>query len=184
MKLAPLIVAIILTTVVTLGCTDQPNGGNGGGDGNGTTYASFTNGEFYVEYPSDWSVFTENQDLAGITTENFLVAEKTGGAGVIVRGHKESQGSALMGFDEWYDSSLEDYQNSEDSTVIDYEKSVNEAFIEYTFLSGGAVTVYSKNKFIACADNAFLCISSVENILRSDYQDQIDHIISSFTCVT
>jgi len=146
MKAIPIIFAIILATVLTIGCTEQPKTGNGNGGGTTTTYTSFTNGEFYVEYPSDWDVFIEDTSVAGITTEAFLGAENDEGAGLYIRGHK-TPSATLLDFDGWYESALEDLQNSEDANVLDYELSLNEAFIEFTDLKGGAVTVYSKYKF-------------------------------------
>ncbi len=146
MKLIPIIFAIILATVLTLGCIEPPDEGNGDGAGNETTYASFTNSEFYVEYPSDWNVFIEDTSIAGIATEAFLGAEDEKGAGLYIRGHK-TPSTTLSDFDEWYDSALENLQNSEDATVLDNDMSVNEAFIEFTSIKSGDVTVYSKYKF-------------------------------------
>jgi len=180
MKPIPIICVIILATVLTLGCVEPPDEGNGDGAGNGTTYTSFTNSEFYVEYPSDWNVFIEDTSIAGITTEAFLGAEDEKGTGLYILGHKTP--STLHDFDESYESLLENLQNSEDATVLDYEMSVNEAFIEYTSIKGGAVNVYSKTKFLGCIESFYSCTSSVENIYRSEYQDEINHIISSFTC--
>ena len=175
MKPIPIICVIILATVLTLGCVEPPD------EGNGTTYTSFTNSEFYVEYPSDWSVFIEDTSIAGITTEAFLGAEDEKGSGFYIRGHK-TPSTTLHDFDEWYDSTLEDLQNSEDATVLDYEMSVNEAFIEFTSIKSGDVLVYSKYKFIACIESVYQCTASVENIYRSEYQDEINHIISTFRC--
>ena len=181
MKLIPIIFAIILATVLTLGCIEPPDEGNGNGSGNGTTYTSFTNSEFYVEYPSDWNVFIEDTSIAGIATGAFLGAEDEKGAGLYIRGHK-TPSTTLLDFDEWYDSTLEDLQNSEDATVLDNDMSINEAFIESTSIKGGDVTVYSKYKFISCIESTYQCTASVENIFRSEYQDEINHIISSFEC--
>lgn len=177
MKLVPIIFALILGVVLTLGCVDQQTPGRG----NGVTYISFTNGEFYVEYPSDWDVFVEDQSVAGIATKAFIGAEDEKGAGLYIRGHN-TQDSSLYDFDEWFDTALEELQSSEESTILDYEKSINEAFIEFTSVKSGDVTVYTKYKFIACIDTVFQCTASVENILRGDYQEIINHIISSFKC--
>ena len=181
------IIMLVLLVVNLCGCNDNnadTNDDLGDDDGGGTktTYTSFTNGEFYVEYPSDWDVFTEDTSGAGITTEAYFGAENTEGSGLYIRGHK-TPSSTLLDFDGWYESALEDLQNSEDATVLDNELSINEAFIEFTDLKGGAVLVYSKYKFLGCLETAYQCTSSVENILRNKYQDEIDHIISSFSCV-
>jgi len=163
------------------GCTDQKNNDNEDGTTDTTTYTSFTNGEFYVEYPSDWNVFIEDTSPAGITAEAFLGAENLEGASLYIRGHK-TPSDTLLDWDEWYESALDTFQNSEDATVIDNGMSINEAFIESTEIKGGAVLVYSKYKFLGCIESAYSCTSSVENILRNKYQAQIDHIISSFIC--
>jgi len=183
-----ILITLVLLTVSLSGCnedkTTTDNGEDDGTDDGGdtTTYTSFTNSEFYVEYPSDWPIFVEDTSQAGITTEAFFGAENQQGAGLYIRGHK-TPSATLLDYDGWYESALEELQNSEDATVLDNELSFNEAFIEFIDLKGGSVLVYSKYKFLGCLETVYQCTSSVENALRSEYQDEIDHVISSFTCV-
>ena len=181
MKPIPIICVIILATVLTLGCVEPPDERNGDENGDEITYTSFTNNEFVVEYPSDWSVFIEDTSLAGISTDAFLGAEDEKGTGLYIRGHK-TPSDPLLDYDGWYESSLADLQNSEDATVLDYGLSVNEAFIEFTSIKSGDVPVYSKYKFLGCIESTYQCTASVENIYRSEYQEVINHIISTFKC--
>jgi len=56
----------------------------------------------------------------------------------------------------------------------------------FDYLSKSKLTKYQVklglNKFLGCIETAYQCTASVENILRSEYQDEINHIISSFKC--
>ena len=183
MKYLPILLSlVVLLAVFTVGCTEPPDETEQDKTEDETNYTNFTNGEFYVEYPTGWTVYTEDSSAAGLSTKSFFVAEDDMGAGIIVRGHKASS-SSLMDYDEWYESALGNLQSSEDANVLSNGLSTNEAQIEFTELKSGSVTVYSKYKFLGCTETVYQCTASVENLLRGQYQDKIDHIISSFSCV-
>ena len=179
---------ILLFALVTIimffsGCTNQNNTEDEDGTTDTTTYTSFTNGQFIVEYPSDLMVYTEEKTGATITTENFLVAEMFGGPGILVRGHIIDE-DVSEDFSDWYSSALDTLQNTEDTTILNNELLTNEATIEFTQLKSGSVTMYIIYKFIGCVATTYLCTATVENAYRSQYQNQIDHIISTFTCAS
>ena len=179
-----LIIGFVVIIMFLAGCTtNQDNTENGGGTTDTTIYTSFTNGQFSVEYPSGWTVYTEVKTGATITTETYLIAEGLGGTGLHIRGHitDEETNDAYI---EWYSSALDTLQNTEDTNILNNELLINQATIEFTQLKSGSVTMYTKYKFIGCVATTYQCTATVENALRSQYQNQIDHIISSFTCAS
>lgn len=184
MKSVLAIFVIIFSIALTVGCIDgQPGSENESDDGGpnigSVAYTIFTNGEFYVSYPSTWDVDIQNQDKG---TDITVVGTESHATGFYIRGYTEH--STLLDFDEYVDATLAEMQSSEDATVLDYQILTNEALIETVFLSGGGdVTVYAKYKFISCADSVYLCTASTEEILRNDFQAEIDHITSTFRCV-
>jgi len=176
------ILGFVVIIMFLTGCTDnQNNTGNEDADTDTTEYISFTNGQFTVEYPSGWTVYTEVKTGATITTETYLLAEELGGPGLHIRGHITDE-ETNDGYIEWYSSAVDTLQNTEDTTILKNELLINEANIEFTQLKSGSVTVYTKYKFIGCVATTYQCTATVENALRSQYQNQIDHIISSFMC--
>ena len=175
MKLIPVIFVIVLATTLTLGCVDQPPGN---GDGDDTNYSSFTNGEFYVEYPSDWDVTIEKQDQGPDTT--FVAEAFPFGPYVYVRGVELDD--LTNGFWGWVDSTYQDIIDSDDATVLDYQDSINEALIICNQVKGDDITIYTQFKFILCIDSVYLCTVTAEDILQSDYQSILDHATSSFAC--
>ena len=74
MKLVPIVIAIILTTTLFIGCT-EPKPKNGNKPIDNTTYANFTNSQFYIEYPENWTIIDSNTTLASASTMVFLHIE-------------------------------------------------------------------------------------------------------------
>ena len=171
-------IILVLLAVGLSGCNDKSNSGNTGETDDSITYASFTNGEFYVEYPSDWDVTIEKQDQGPDTI--FVAEAYSFGPYIYVRGTELED--LTNGFEGWADSTYQDLVDSEDSTVIDYQEAINEALIICNELKGDDVPFYTQYKFILCIDSVYLCTVTTEVAFQSDYQDILEHAIMSFEC--
>ena len=71
--------------------------------------------------------------------------------------------------------------DAEDTVILEYEIYADNAFFEYVFESDWR-TVHMKQKFLLCHNNVYICSASTTEDIYSNFQEQLGHIISSFSC--
>jgi hypothetical protein len=110
-----------------------------------------------------------------LTTQPFQF-----GPYVYVRG--EDLEDLPNGFEGWIDNTYEALQEAENTNIISYDEELNTVIIRFTETGSNDVTYYTIYKFIVCSSSVYLCTSVIENLLRDDYQDEIDYSTASFGC--